>query len=189
MVVQEELERVASMPLTTPVTVKITELAKKLELLNATLRLEITWLEGIEQDGSFECGLAVAGNIALFERVTEAGQFPVDDNFTEICRIMPNAYGGVGYSREVGFPALVEACSLGLGATVQREKREPIEQTFDVTKAQAPSEKIQPSTLSCVTPLIPSSTSSKKRKLRQTNLLSLFNTPSKKVKHDYKNTL
>ena len=43
-----------------------------------------------------ECGLAVAGNIALFERVTEAGQFPVDDNFTKICRIMPNAYGGVG---------------------------------------------------------------------------------------------
>ena len=52
-VVQEESKRVASIPLTTPVTVKITELAKKLELLNATLRPEITWLEGIEQDWSF----------------------------------------------------------------------------------------------------------------------------------------
>ena len=52
-VVQEESKRVASIPLTTPVTVKITELAKKLELLNATLRQEITWLEGIEQDWSF----------------------------------------------------------------------------------------------------------------------------------------
>lgn len=187
--VQEELERVASMPLTTPGTVKITELAKKLELLNSSLRPEITWLEGIEQDGSFECGLAVAGNIALFERVTEAGQFPADDNFTKICRIMPNAYGGVGYSRAVGFPALVEACSLGLGGTVKSENREPIEQTCDATKALTPSEKIQPCTLSCVTPMIPSSKSSRKRKLRQTNLLSLFNTPSKKVKHDYKNAL
>ena len=65
--------------------------------------------------------MAVAGNIALFERVTEAGRFPVDENFTEISRRMPNAYGSVGYSREVGFPAIVEACSLGLGATIQRE--------------------------------------------------------------------
>ena len=47
--------------------------------MKISLRPEIKWLEGIEQDDSLECGLAVAGNIALFERVTKAGKLFVDE--------------------------------------------------------------------------------------------------------------
>ena len=97
---------------------KISELAKKLELLKISLRPEIKWLEGIEQDGSFECGLVVAGNIALLERVTKAGQLRVVENFTAICRTMPNEFGGIGYNREAGFSALIEACSIFLGVNI-----------------------------------------------------------------------
>ena len=80
--IQKELKKASSLPLTTAVTMKISALARELELLKTGLRSEINWLEGIEQDGSFECGLAVAGNIAL-ERTTKAGLLPVE-NFIEI---------------------------------------------------------------------------------------------------------
>ena len=180
-VVQEELVKTASMPLTTAICAKITELTRKLELLQVRLRPEIKWLEGIEQDGSFECGLAVAGNIALHERVTEGGQLLPD--FTEICRTMPNLYGTIGYSREMGLPALVEACSLALGADVGNEKTARRE-TFDRIKAQSSPEKLQYDKFLNAQSKVSSPMNSKKRKLRQTSLLRLFNASSKKTKHD-----
>ena len=151
---------------------KITELAKKLELMKTPLRSEMKWLEGIEQDGSFEYGLAVAGNIALLERVTKGGQISVDsvaDNFTALCRTLPNAYGGIGYNRVSGFPALLEACSLGLGIDARIEKanvdnlaQKEISSSRNITR---------------VFDRVVSPMSRKKRKSRQTNLMDLFRTP------------
>ena len=83
------------MALTSASTLKITELERKLELMKTPLQTEIKRLEGIEQDGSFECGLAAAGNIALLERVTKGGLLGIDsvgDNFTTVCRPLPNAF-------------------------------------------------------------------------------------------------
>ena len=182
-VVQEELVKTASMPLTTAICAKITELTRKLELLQVRLRPEIKWLEGIEQDSSFECGLAVAGNIALHERVTKGGQLLPDDNFTEICRTMPNLYGAIGYSREMGLPALVEACSLALGADVGNEKTARRE-TFDAKEKQTSPEKLQYDKFLEAQSKVSTPINSKKRKLRQTSLLRLFNASSKKTKHD-----
>ena len=171
------MQAIASMPLTTTSTMEITKLARKLELMKTPFRSEIKWLEGIEQDGSFECGLAVAGNIALLEQVTKGGQLAVDsvsDNFTALCRTLPNAYGGIGYNRVSGFPALLEACSLGLGTDAKNEKA-------NVNKP-AQKETSSSSKISRVFDGIVSPMSAKKRKLRQTNLMDLFRTLSKTPK-------
>ena len=182
--IQEELKIAASLPFTTAVTKKITDLATLLEVLKTGLRPVINWLEGIEQDGSFECGLAVAGNIALLERTTKAGLVHVG-NFIEICRINPNAYGGIGYSGEVGFPALVQACSLGLGDNVSIENLTWREKAFVGEKSTAGREKLCSSRISNDPSKKPAVKCTKKRKLRQTSLLQLFHAPSKKGRHDH----
>ena len=175
--IEDQLKITASMPLTPAVTMKISELAKKLELLRISLRPEIKWLEGIEQEGSFECGFAVAGNIALLERITKAGRFRVDENFTALCRTMPNKFGGTGYNREAGFPALLEACSIGLGVNIHLEKKEHNnnESSLKPQEAQTKSQSSAISSPSC----------SKKRKLKQANLLHFFATPRKQRKFDH----
>ena len=145
--------------------------------MKTPLRSEIKWLEGIEQDGSFECGLAVAGNIAILERVTKGGQLAVDsvaDNFTALCRTLPNAYGGIGYNRMSGFPALLEACSLGLCIGARNEKANV---NKPARKETSSSSKISRFFNGIVSPM-----SARKRKLKQTNLMDLFRTPSKKPK-------
>ena len=175
--IEQQLQAIASMPLTTTSTMEITLLARKLELMKTPLRSEIKWLEGIEQDGSFECDLAVAGNIALLERVTKGGQLAVNsvaDNFMALCRTLPNAYGGIGYNRVSGFPALLEACSLGLSTDAKNEKA--------TMNKPAQKETSSSSKISRVFDRIVSPMSAKKRKLRQTNLMDLFRTPSKKAK-------
>ena len=146
--------------------------------MKTPLRTEIKWLEGIEQDGSFECGLAVAGNIALLEWVTKGGLLGIDsvgDNFTSVCRTLLNAFGGIGYNRESGFPALVEACALGLSANSQDAKSN--------MNKPAQCEKSSLSKINHTFDKIPSPMFSKKRNLRQTNLMDLLRKPAKKPKH------
>ena len=175
--IEQQLQTIASMPLTSVSTMKITELAKKLELMKTPLRTEIKWLEGIEQDGSFECGLAVAGNIALLEWVTKGGLLGIDsvgDNFTAVCRTLPNAFGGIGYNRQSGFPALVEACALGLCTDAQDAESN--------MNTPVQFEKSRLSKISHTFDKISSPMISKKRKLRQINLMDFFRTPAKKPK-------
>ena len=166
------------MSLTPAVTMKIRELAKKLELLKISLPPEIKWLEGIEQEGSFECGLAVAGNIALLERITKAGQLRVDENFTALCRTMPNEFGGIGYNREAGFPALIEACCIGLGVNIHLEKKD-----HDENESSLKPQEAQTNSQSSV---ISNPTCLKKRKLKQAKLPDFFATPCNQRKFDHK---
>ena len=144
---------------------KISELAKKLELLKISLRPEIKWLDGIELEGSSECGLAVAGNIALLERVTRAGQLFVDKNFTALCRTMPNEFGGTGYNRDAGLPALVEACSIGLGENIHVEKKDHDSNELNLNKPQAPA-KSQSSALIDISKKISTPSCSKKEEVK-----------------------
>ena len=183
--IEDQLKITASMSPTPSVTMKISELAKKLELMKISLRPEIKWLEGIEQDDSFECGLAVAGNIALFERVTKAGKLFVDENFTALCRTMPNEFGGIGYNREAGFPALVEACSIGLSENVHVEKKDHDSNELNLNKPQAPA-KSQSRPLIDISKKNSNPSCSKKRKLKQANLLDLFAPSNKQCKRDHK---
>ena len=102
----------------------------------------------------------------------KGGQLAVDsvaDYFTALCRLCQ--YGGIGYNCVSGFLALVEAYSLGLCIDAKNEK----------ANVNKPTQKEIPSFSKIIRVFnrIVSAMSAKKRKLRQTNLMDLFRTPSK----------
>ena len=91
---------------------------------------------------------------------------------------MANEFGGIGYNREAGFPASIEAYSIGLGVNIHLEKKD-----HDENESSLKPQEVQTNSQSRA---ISSSSCLKKRKLKQANLLDFFVTPRKQRKFDHK---
>ena len=84
-----------------------------------------------------------------------------------------------------GFPALVEACSIGLSENVHVEKKDHDSNELNLNKPQA-SAKSQSRPLIDISKKNSNPSCSKKRKLKQVNLLDLFAPSNKQCKRDHK---